>query len=157
MKPFSASVPIPVGIALYHSLKNNFNILLYSEQDRKTLDHWLAIEALRIHAAVEYNEAPRHWLSSPERKLTQLNSLRQRGYRIELVIEPDPEAAALMITSGFSIMNFIHSAYAMPTWRPDFTGQDRKWSTLEATANAMAEMRALDDRLKELDESDEWR
>lgn len=55
MKP-TAAVPIPIGVALYHSLKENFNILLYSDQNRKTLDHWLSIEALSIQAAIEYND-----------------------------------------------------------------------------------------------------
>jgi hypothetical protein len=156
-KEHSPSVPLSIGIAVYHSLKSNFNILLYSSQDRKELDYTLNIESLKIHAAVEYNESPRQWLSGPERKLVQLNSLRQRGYRIELVIEPDPEAAALMLTNGFNIMNFIHSAYQVPSWRPDFTGQDRKWETLERTATAMAELKALDERIKELTEEDDWK
>lgn len=150
-KSHAYSIPISTGVALYHTLKSNFNILLYSEQPRKELDYFLSIEALQIQASIEYNENGRHWLPGPERKLVQLNSLRQRGYRIEFAIEPDPEAAALMVVNGFNVMNFIHSAYALPQWRPDFTGKDRKWETLERTATQMAEMRALDERLKESD------
>jgi len=155
-RPFSAS-PVPLGIALYHSLKENFNILLYSDQDRNTLDHWLSVEALNIQVATEYNESSRQWLTDPERKLTQLNSLRQRGYKIDLVLEPNPEAAALMLINGFNILNFIHSQYAMPQWRPDFTGTGRSWDILSGMADRMAELKALDKRLKDLNEDQDWR
>ncbi len=108
------SVPIPLGIALYHSLKQNFNILLYSEKTRKDLDYLLGIEALHIQAAIEYNESPRHWLEPSDRKLEQLNSLRQRGYMIEAVVEPDPEAAANMVLHGFNVLHFVHAQSASP-------------------------------------------
>jgi hypothetical protein len=156
MKP-TAAIPIPIGIALYHSLKENFNILLYSDQDSKTLDHWLSIEALRIHSAVEYNEGKVQWLSDSDRKLSQVNALRHRGFKIELVIEPDPEASAWLVSNGFNVLTLTHSQYAMPKWRPDYTGPDRTWSVLEDTVNKLAELKALDYRLQELDEESEWR
>lgn len=151
-----STAPLALGIALYHSLKANFNILLYSDQPKTQADYWLSMEALNIHAAIEYNEGERKWLPEPERKLVQLNSLRQRSYRIELVIEPDPESAALMVFNGFNIANFIHSQYAMPQWRPDFTGQDRKWDALEKAAIRMAELKAIDQRLKDMNEDSKW-
>jgi hypothetical protein len=155
MKPLAA-VPVPTGIALYHSLKENFNILLYSDQDRKKLDHWLSIEALNIQTAVEYNDDQRHWLTDVDRKIAQLNSLRQRGYKIEIVIEPDPEASAAMISNGFNVLTFSHAQYAMPQWRPDFTGRDRRWEVLEEAVRKSAELKALDKRLEKLNEERDW-
>jgi hypothetical protein len=156
LSKYASSVPIPTGIALYHTFKENFNILLYSDQSRKTLDHWLAIEALNIQSAVEYNDEQRHWLTDSGRKLEQLRSLRKRGYSIELVIEPDPAVSAAMITNGFNVMTFSHAKYAMPKWRPDFEGERPDWSVLVEAADKQAELRALDHRLKELEDSDEW-
>jgi hypothetical protein len=156
MRSFSTA-PIPTGVALYHSLKDNFNILLYSDQDRKTLDHWLSVEALNIQAAVEYNEDQRTWLNDSDRKLDQVNSLRRRGFSIELVIEPDPDSSAWLVANGFSVLTFTHCQYAMPKWRPDYTGPDRSWDKLKETANRLAELKALDARLKVLDEESEWR
>jgi hypothetical protein len=146
--------PIPVGVALYHSLKANFNILLYSESDRKALDYWLSLEALNDHAAAEYNEDGRWWLSEVDRKITQVNSLRQRGFHIDLVIEPDPLASSYLLKNGYSVLTFTHAQYAMPQWRPDYTEHRKPWEEFELESRKMAELRALDERLKKSDERD---
>ena len=155
MKP-TAAVPIPTGVALYHTFKENFNILLYSDQERKTLDHWLSIEALYIHTAVEYNDEKHRWLDEPERKISQLNSLRSKGYKIELVIEPSPLASAEILYNGFNVMTFSHARYALPKWRPDYPGDKSEWDKLLDAANKQAELKAKDQRLKVLDENSEW-
>jgi len=155
MKPLAA-VPIHTGIALYHSLKENFNILLYSDQDRKKLDHWLSIEALNIQTAVEYNDGQRHWLSDSDRKIQQLNSLRNRGYKIELVIEPSPSASVAMLNNGFNVLTFSHAQYAMPKWRPDFEHAQSEWSQLAEAAEKQAQLKAMDRRLDKLDEDRDW-
>jgi hypothetical protein len=144
----STTAPLPLGITLYHSLSSNFNILLYSEQDRKSVDYWLTIEALNKHAAVEYNEDSRIWNTSPGRKVNQLNSLRQRGYHISLVIEPDPTASEMMINNGFSVMTFTHSQYALPQWRPDYAIERPSWQGFVDAAYKIAELKALNEKLK---------
>lgn len=146
--------PIPVGIALYHSLKSNFNILLYSEAGRKELDYWLSIEALTSHSAVEYNENNRVWLSEINRKRKQVGSLRQRGFSIDIVIEPNPEVAAHMVLDGYSVLTFTHAQYALPQWRPDYTEKRKPWEELEEEARKISELRAIDERLKKHNEKD---
>lgn len=146
--------PIPVGIALYHSLKSNFNILLYSEAGRKELDYWLSIEALTSHSAVEYNENNRAWLSEINRKRKQVGSLRQRGFSIDVVIEPNPEVAAHMVLDGYSVLTFTHAQYALPQWRPDYTEKRKPWEELEEEARKISELRAIDERLKKHNEKD---
>jgi len=152
----SSNVPLQLGIALYHSLKDNFNIVLYSEQARKPVDYWLAIESLTSHAAVEYSEANVQFLGSPERKLSQVSSLRRRGYKIELIIESEPDASALLMLNGFNVLHFLHSQYTLPQWRPDFTGKPRNWEVLAELATQEAELKAVDMRLKKLDEGSDW-
>jgi hypothetical protein len=143
------NVPVPVGISLYHSLISNCNILLYSESGRKELDRWLALEALTVHSAVEYNEDRVTWLSPKNRKLAQVRSLRNRGFHIDLVIEPDPEASAYFIESGFNVMTFTHAQYALPEWRPDYEGKDNSWKKFEEASIRMKELKAVDMRMKE--------
>lgn len=147
-KEVPRSAPIPIGIALYHSLKTNFNVLLYSDNDRKSLDYWLSLEALNVHSAVEYNEDSRPWLSDQERKLHQILSLRQRGYNVSLIIEPDPLASEYFIENGFSVLTFTHAQYALPQWRPDFQEKRKPWQAFYDAALRTAELRAIDERLK---------
>jgi len=149
LQKYQPTVPIPVGVALYHSLATNFNILLYSEDEKKSLDYWLGIEALTKHAAVEYNEGPKRWEDSHIRKMVQLASLHNRGFHIDLVIDPDPTASVKMIESGYNVMTFTHAQYALPQWRPDYTEQRRPWKDFEDAAIKLAELRALDTRMKD--------
>lgn len=146
-----SSAPIPVGVALYHSLSTNFNILLTTDMSQKEADRWLLMEALNKHSAIEYNE-DKHKYFPATRKLSQLSSLRNRGYHIDLVIEPSPLISALLIENGFSVMTFTHAQYALPKWRPDYEERPRPWDDLHEAANKLAELKSLDDRMKELDE-----
>lgn len=148
-----SSAPIPLGIALYHSLAQNFNVLLLTEMPKKEADHWLSLEALTRHAAIEYNEGAIEYLDAGSRRRSQLNSLRTRGYHIDLVIEPSPSVSALLIANGFSTMTFTHAQYALPQWRPDYDSHPRPWDELEKEATRQAHLRHIDKRLKELDEA----
>lgn len=147
-----SSAPIPMGIALYHSLVQNFNVLLITSMTQKEADRWLGLEALTRHAAIEYNEGKNKFLQDGPKRLAQLASLRGRGYHIDMVIEPSPSVSALLIANGFSTMTFTHSQYALPQWRPDYEGKPRPWAVLEAEATRVAELRHLDNRMKDLDE-----
>lgn len=147
-----SSAPIPLGIALYHSLAQNFNILLLSDTEQKETDHWLSMEALTRHAAIEYNEGTRKYLLDGPRRLAQLNSLRSRGYHIDLIIEPSPAVSASLIANGFSTMTFTHAQYAMPQWRPDYEGKPRPWIDFQEEADKLAHLKSIDNRMKQLDE-----
>ncbi len=149
LQKYQPVVPIPIGIALYHSLASNFNILLYSEGTKKELDYWLSIEALNKHAAVEYNEDDRTWLAEDERKVSQVTSLRNRGFYIDLIIEPSPSASSLLLAHGYSVMTLTHAQYALPQWRPDYEEKKKSWDELEKAATRMAELRSLDTRMKD--------
>lgn len=146
--------PIPAGITLYHSLLSNFNVLLYSSADKKSLDYWTSLEALTKHAATEYNEGDLKWLTESERKLKQVNNLRNRGFSISLVIEPDPECSVVLIDAGYSVMTFTHAQYSLPQWRPDYSSKPKPWDEFSASATRIAELRAIDERMKDLDEVD---
>ena len=149
-----SSAPIPAGIALYHSLSSNFNVLLISESAQEQVEHWLKLEALNKHSAIEYNDSGRPFMNEEGRKLHQINSLRLRRYNIEFVIDPNPQSAALLVRSGFTVLTFTHAQYAMPQWRPDYQEERKPWQAFVDEANAAAELRALDERLKKINEKD---
>jgi len=72
------------------------------------------------------------------------------------VIEPDPEVSADFIEAGFNVMTFSHAQYQIPKWRRDYPGHNNSWKKLLETANRHAELKAIDERLKVLDEQKEW-
>jgi hypothetical protein len=146
------NAPIQVGIALYHGLASTFNVLLITELDKRTADHWLAIESLNQHAAVEYNENVRTFMSEEQRKFHQINSLRVRHFNVDLVIDPNPDSAIHLLSNGFNVMTFTHSAYALPQWRPDYAEKTRSWDEIIGYEDQMARLRAVDKRLNEKDE-----
>lgn len=144
LKKHVTSAPIPVGIALYHGLANTFNLLLVTDSSQKEIDRWCALEGLNRHAAVEVNEGIVSNFDYEFRKLQQVQNLRNRGYSVDLVIEPNPEAAAKLLIHGFNVMNFIHADYALPQWRPDYEHKPRAWDAIEKYQIEMAELRAIE-------------
>lgn len=143
--------PIPTGIALYHSLASVFNVLLVSDSTHKELDYWLALEGLNRHSAVECNEGLRTFMDEDQRKLHEVNALRIRRYSIDLVVDPNPASSALLLVNGYSVLTFTHSSYALPQWRPDYQEVVKPWEELEKHVTLMAQLRAVDERLKDKD------
>lgn len=136
--------PIPVGIALYHGLANTFNILLVSDLTSKELARWCSLEGLYRHAATEVNEGTIANFDLDFRRLQQVRNLRNRGYSVDLVIEPNPSISAKLLTHGFNVMTFTHADYSLPQWRPDYEHKVRPWSDIEAYETHMAELRAME-------------
>lgn len=135
---------IPVGITLYHGLANTFNVLLVSDLEKAELDRWCALEGLNRHAATEHNEGVISHFDPDFRRLQQVNNLRNRGYHIDMVIEPDPGIAAKLLRHGFNCMVFAHAEYALPQWRPDYEVKPRSWDDIEAYHEEMAKLKAIE-------------
>lgn len=144
--------PIPVGLVLYHALASNFNIALVSEGEKEEIDYWLNLEGLTTHGTVVYNDFTLSQLSIQARRLRQVNTLRSRGFAIDLVVEPDPIAASSLLGAGYTVLNFLHYAYALPQWRPDFEPQVKPWASLKREAEEAAALKSLDTRLNKKDE-----
>ena len=144
LKKHVTNAPVPVGIALYHGLANTFNVLLVTDLDRKELDRWCALEGLNRHAAVEYNDGVISNWDIAFRRLQQVKNLRQKGYSIDLVIEPNPDAVIKLIYHGFTTMLYTHAEYALPQWRPDFEYKVKGWEEIEKHETKMAELRAME-------------
>lgn len=143
--------PIPVGIALYHSLAYMFNVVLVSDSEQKELDHWLDLEGLNKHGKVVYNDFILGRKTVQDRRLAQVASLLNAGFAVNLVVEPDPVVASLLLANGYSVCNFLHSSYALPQWRPDYEKRQRPWEEIVRETNRLAELRAADLRMANQD------
>jgi hypothetical protein len=148
-----SSAPVPVGIALYHALTTQFTVLLVSDGEAEDLKRWMRLESINKHAAFVCNDTVLEQKSAPVRRLAQLNHLRSRGYSIQLVVEPDPQVSAKLISQGFNVANFIHTQYALPQWRPDYESSVKPWNELVTEAEELQFLRDQDARFKQLEDN----
>lgn len=151
LQKITTSAPIPLGLQLYHGLAETFTLLLVSDSSKEELDYWLRLENLNKHGVVVYNDEFLQKFTVEERRQKQVVSLRNRGYNIDLVVEPDPIIASKLLFSGFSVLNFLHSAYALPTWRPDYEEEIVPWEQLEERVRKDTILKQKDERLKPIE------
>jgi hypothetical protein len=144
--------PIPVGISLYHSLASVFNVVLVSDGEQKIVDSWLDLEGLNKHGTVVYSDFLLDQKSVQERRYEQIHSLRARGFAVTVVVEPDPVVASYLLANGYSVLNFLHSSYALPQWRPDYEKRQKPWNQIVEEVNKQAELRAIDQRMSRQDQ-----
>lgn len=144
--------PIPVGISLYHAFASIFNVVLVSDSTQKEIDHWLDLEGLNKHASVVYSDFMLDQKIPQERRYSQVHGLRARGFAVSVVVEPDPIVASYLLAKGYSVLNFLHSSYALPQWRPDFERQTKPWEEIVAEVEKQAALKAIDQRMSNQDQ-----
>lgn len=148
--------PIVQGKALYIGLSNVYNLLLVTDSnDEKLLERWLDLENLNKHGMIVYNDAVLAAKSPGERRLAQVNILRSRGYAIDFVIDPAPDVSAKLLGAGISVLNFLHSSYSLPEWRPDFKESIKPWEEIVETNERLAYLKAQDIKEREKKNADE--
>ena len=144
LRKLTGASPIPEGVRLYQSLAKTGSVVLLGTgpADQHTLD-WLDLHGCVHHDFVWW------WPEAdPHARVDQVNRLRRRGYDIDLVVEPDPAAAAGLIGAGFNTMVFVHSQYSHPAWRPDTDPGVRPWDDIARQVADQARMKAADSRLR---------
>jgi hypothetical protein len=67
-------------------------------------------------------------------------------------VESDPLVASFLLAKGYSVLNFLHSEYALPQWRPDFERQQKPWAEIVEEVNKQAALRAIDERMSRQDQ-----
>jgi hypothetical protein len=139
------SAPVYEGLKLYHGLCESFNVVLLTDDDKESTDHWLSLEGLDKHGIVLYGEGT----NESGARLSQVNSLRLRGFAVDLCFEPDPAIAAQLLANGYTVCNFLHRAYSYPSWRPDFEEKTRPWEELAKQAERDRILKAMDKRITE--------
>ena len=133
--------PIPEGVRLYQSLARTGRVVLLSNTDSPRESEWLELHGCAGHDFT-YSCPP------TQSRVSQCNDLRRQGYDIDLVVEPDPAAAAGLIGAGFNTMVFVHSQYSHPAWRPDTDPGVRPWDDIARQVADQARMKAADSRLR---------
>jgi hypothetical protein len=138
--------PIPEGVALYHALTGDFNLVLSDDHglSRADWDHFAITQGLDAHSGI----VP--WISfhrdHAEDKLAQCDTVRRGGYSVAFVIDPDPAVCALLIATGYNTMLFTHNEYAHPDWRPDAHVHPRPWDDISHQVAENARLRLADTR-----------
>lgn len=144
--------PIPVGISLYHSLASVFNVVIVSDGEEKLVSSWLDLEGLNKHGSVVYSDFYLDQRLPQERRLAQVQGLRSKGFAVTLVVEPDPVVASFLLINGYHVLNFLHSEYALPQWRPDYERQQKPWAQIVEEVDRQAALRAIDERMSRQDQ-----
>jgi hypothetical protein len=137
---------IQQGVDLYYGLATRTKIVLVTDELEKTgeLQYWLKVEGLHEHVSVIWSDIVLSRMSTPLARERQLNGYSQGV--IDLVVEPDPNVSAHLVTAGYSTLTFTHAAYSLPEWRPDFEFEVVPWDSLAKQVANEAYLRATDTR-----------
>lgn len=139
-KPVSAS-PMTEGLLLYHGLTAACALILISDAPEWETEEWLLTTGLTAHAQVVYT-------TPSDSRLSQVNRLKNMGYNLEMVIDPSPSNILMLVRAGYNCMQFIHAAYSVPAWRPDYQGSVRPWEEMSREVTAQAIAKRGDSRLR---------
>lgn len=138
------AAPVPIGIALYHSLKTMFKLALVTSAPTKEVDHWLRVAGLSDHAYL-LTPGP---LDDPTDitalRTRQLRTLRNNGADVGLVIDSSPAVAAMALSKGVSGVVFTHPSYTRPEFRPDYEEKRKPWAEIEREITIQRQLKATD-------------
>lgn len=139
--------PIPEGLALYRTWVNAYNVVLLADvaEADEELEHFYQVEQLRAHGMTKY--APLSEIDPALARVWQVMSLRNSGYALSWVIEPDPVKSAAIFGQGFNVLHFMHAQYTRPQWRPDERHEVAAWDDLVRRETELKSLKASDNRL----------
>lgn len=134
------------GQRLYHGLKETSKIAVVSNSlQHQQVERWLLLNGFTDHPYFYGADVTDPWEVGGTR-LRQIQHLREGGNFVELVVEPDPDIAARLMSEGLSVAAFLHPKYTRPEFRPDWSGEVKPWDTLVAEVERQEAMRVLDKR-----------
>lgn len=87
-------------------------------------------------------------LGTREDRVEHLRTIRYGyGYPVSLVVEPDPDLAIDIMAEGYTVLLFMHPAYAKPEWRPDHKDAVMSWDELKTLRRKDIDRRMTDVRV----------
>lgn len=137
------------GRLLFEGMKNLGRITFLADgfsRERKYIEHFLKFHRITEYINIDIS-LPSDGADTVARRLTQINRLRRTG-PVDFVVEPDPRIAAALLADGIPTLLYLHPQYTVPSWRPDYTGNLRRWDDLVAETERQESLRA-DEDLKE--------
>lgn len=147
LKQNSGESVIPQGMRLYHSLKDHAKVALVSNSlNEEVVEHWLKVNGFTDHVHFIGASVTDPFEVGGTRK-RQLSALREYNNVVEMVIEPDPEVAAILMEEGYTVAAFLHPRYSRPEFRPDYVAEVTPWESLVAEVERQAELKASDKRV----------
>jgi hypothetical protein len=139
----------PNGLLLFEGLKQFGRVTFLADgfaRDRPAIEHFLKINRITDYVDIDITVLS-DGADIVARRLAQINRLRRNG-PINFVVEPNPKAAAALLAEGIPALLYLHPQYTVPSWRPDYTGNLRRWDDLVAETDRQVSLRAEED-LKE--------
>lgn len=139
----------PNGRLLFEGMKNLGRITFLADgftRERKFIEHFLKFHRITEYINIDIS-LPSDGADTVARRMTQVNRLRRTG-PVDFVVEPDPRIAAALLADGIPTLLYLHPQYTVPSWRPDYTGNLRRWDDLVAETERQENLRA-DEDLKE--------
>ncbi len=120
------SAPIPNGMALYKSLKEQHRVLVLCEDVDKD-DHWLRQQRINnFDDLIDYKKVPS---IGDNPKLRQVEWVRSQG-PVEYVITSDPELVTQLLEIGMTTLVFLQPLYIREEFRPDSRKGVKAWSEI---------------------------
>ncbi|MFD4858487.1 hypothetical protein [Streptomyces atratus] len=141
----------PIGRQLYEALTKQFRVVILDETHAADTEHWLGVHSISGYARAytpPVDFAPR---TVAEGRLRMLAAIRNSD-GADLVIEPDPTCAAEEIRAGYTVMLYASPQYLMDIWHPDSPKEPRPWDEIVNELDRQKKAKALDTRLKEIDD-----
>jgi hypothetical protein len=132
---------IDTGRGLYQAFAKStrLHLLSYSWTEEE-LAAWLSRNQLTGHLGIINAAGP-----TPEQRLDALR--RIRSWRVELIVEPDPQCAAREIADGWNVLLHAPALYAEPNWRPDSNPEIRSWQSLTQEMSHQQKLRQHETQL----------
>lgn len=135
------------GKDLYYGLASQAVVVLLTDDPIKEVEHWLAIEGMREHTRVYEADVIEQYMDVPEARLHMVNTARNAGHPISLVVDADPQVCSVLYHNGYTTLLFTHAQYALPQWRPGTVTKPTPWDELSAQIAVEAQRKADDKRL----------
>jgi hypothetical protein len=137
--------PIREGVALYHSLKTTYKLVLACDElAEHQAEHWLQLEGLRDHVKLMTAEVA---IGGNDVRYEQLRVLGGIQMRPTIVVDPSPARCATAVANGDTTLMFCQPSYARPEWRADDRQGVRAWSEIAEEMDQQAAKRSRDERV----------
>lgn len=139
--------PIPEGLMIYNAFAAVSAVILLSrETHQEEIEDWLLVNGYALHAGLLCGFG-----DITVNAVSQVNSLRVSGYAVSLVIDPEPGNILALCSAGYNTMQFIHTLYAVPSWRPDYEEAHAPWAEVAETISRIRRQKAADRRTEYLE------
>lgn len=131
--------PTDDGNRLYWALSKYYKLLLCTNSNSDEINRWLGIHGFKSHFNVySESEPPEDEL---QMKINQLYRIREDGERVDLFIDPNPEAIAHYIKHGVTGLLYVSPRYSAPMYRPDYDHEVKPWDQLNKEMSVQYEAR----------------